>query len=82
MSVWKLEAYDTDMREARCREYTTSKRMAEKWERIPRIQFTDSGHGIVFIATPHPPRTRREPTVRRIDWADQHLRQMRGRDAP
>lgn len=79
MSVWRLEAYDTEMREARCREYTTSRRMAEKWERIPRIQFTDSGHGIVFLATPHT--GRREPTIRRMDWADKHLREIRGRGA-
>jgi hypothetical protein len=72
-----LEAYDTEMREARCREYTTIKRLAEKWQRIPRIQFTDSGHGIVFNAWPHPPGGKRQPTLRRMQWADQHLREMR-----
>jgi hypothetical protein len=72
MAVWCLEAYDTEMREARSREYTTSKRMAERWEQIPRVQFTDSGHGIVFIARPH--RGKRLPTMRRLDYADDHMR--------
>lgn len=77
MPVWMLEAYDTEMREARCREYTTSERKAKKWEEIPRIQFTDSGHGIVFIATPKKPGTGRLPTIRRMEHADRHLRGTR-----
>lgn len=74
--VWQLEAYDTEMREARCREYTTSRRTAELWERIPRIQFTDSGHGIEFIAREHS--GPRRPTIRRMGHADEWLRKLRG----
>jgi hypothetical protein len=80
MAVWCLEAYDTQMRTARTREYTTSKLLAEKWERIPRIDFTDSGHGIVFQAWPH--KGRRHPLGRRMDHAAKHLLAMRGRGAP
>jgi hypothetical protein len=75
MSVWELTAYDTEMRNVRCREYTRSQRTAELWEQIPRIQFTDSGHGIVFIASLHV--GRRLPTIRRMEWADKHLRALR-----
>ena len=60
--VWELVAYDTELREARAREYTSSPRRAEAWKRIARIDFTDSGHGIVFQATPHS--GRRKPTLR------------------
>jgi hypothetical protein len=75
MSVWELEAYDTELRQARCREYTTSERMAVAWEEIPRIQFSDSGHGIVFNALPHS--GRRKPTMRRMDHADRELRRLK-----
>lgn len=53
MSTWMLEAYGTDSRyrdDVRHRSYTRSKRKAEAFSRIPRIQFTDSGHGIAFYA--------------------------------
>jgi hypothetical protein len=79
MPVWCLEAWDTEQREARTREYTTSDKLAERWERIPRIQFTDSGHGIVFQATAV---TRRGQQVgRRMDHAVKHLREMRSDSA-
>jgi len=51
--VYELIAYNTDCRfpqDIRYREYTTSKKRAEAFEKIPKIQFTDSGHGIVFNA--------------------------------
>lgn len=62
MTVWLLEAYGTDRRysdDVRYRAYTTSARKAELFDRIPRIQFTDSGHGIVFRSAPH--HGRRQP---------------------
>ena len=46
-----LEAWNTDRRypdDVRYRAYTTSRKKAEAFGRIPKIQFTDSGHGIVF----------------------------------
>lgn len=68
MAVWMLEAYDTDGRNARCREYTTSRTKAEAWARIPRIDFTDSGHGIVFNVWAH--QGRRKPTINAGQYAD------------
>lgn len=52
MTWFALEVYDTEQREVRCRRYTRSAKKAEAWERIPRIDFTDSGHGLVFQARP------------------------------
>ena len=51
--VYELEAYNTDCRysqDVRYRAYTTSKKKADAFDKIPKIQFTDSGHGIVFNA--------------------------------
>lgn len=75
--VWELTAYGTDSRypdDVRHREYTTSKKRAEMFAQIPRIQFTDSGHGIVFHAAPH--RGRRKPT-RRMDYVDEQIALIR-----
>ena len=54
--IYKLEAYNTDsryMNDIRYRKYTSSKKEAELFRKIPKIQFSDSGHGIVFSATEH-----------------------------
>ena len=62
MTVYLLEGYNTDSRysnDVRYREYTTSKRRAELFNKIPKIQFSDSGHGICFSATEH--KGRRQP---------------------
>ncbi|KKN44525.1 hypothetical protein LCGC14_0692050 [marine sediment metagenome] len=56
MTVYLLEAFNTDSRypsDVRYREYTTSKKRAELFDKIPKIQFTDSGHGVVFSAGEH-----------------------------
>jgi hypothetical protein len=56
MTVYVLEAYNTDSRypnDIRYREYTTSKTKADLFNKIPKIQFTDSGHGICFYAREH-----------------------------
>ena len=56
MTVYVLEAYNTDSRypdDVRWREYTTSRKRAELFNKIPKIQFSDSGHGIVFWAREH-----------------------------
>lgn len=74
MSVWILEGYGTDSRYAddvRHREYTTSKKKADLFAQIPRIDFTDSGHGIVFTARPHS--GRRLPT-RRMEYVAEQMR--------
>lgn len=74
--VWCLEAYDTEMREARSRRYTTGDLTAEAWERIPRIDFTDSGHGIVFHALEHPRGKKRKPEIQPFQYDDK-LREAR-----
>lgn len=51
MTTWVLEAYDTERRTVVWRDFTTSKRKADAVRAMPKIQFTDSGHGIVFSAT-------------------------------
>jgi len=54
--IYELLGYNTDCRyhqDIRYRRYTTSAKLAKQFERIPRIQFTDSGHGIVFTAREH-----------------------------
>jgi len=56
MTVYLLEAYNTDSRyptDIRYREYTTSKKRADLFNKIPKIQFLDSGHGICFSSTEH-----------------------------
>ena len=62
--IYELLAYNTDCRfpsDIRYRDYTSSKKKAEKFEQIPKIQFSDSGHGIVFISREH--RGSRKPIV-------------------
>lgn len=78
MSVWELIGYGTDSRydDVRHREYTTSAKKAALFEQIPRIQFTDSGHGVVFVARPH--RGPRKPT-RRMDYVGEQLAILRER---
>lgn len=80
MTVWVLEGYDTGAHNyrgydgVRHREYTSSRRTAELFEQVPRIDFTDSGHGIVFSATEH--RGRRKP-VRRYEHVREHMARLR-----
>ena len=64
MPVWELRAWNTDSRcrdDIRYRNYTQSKKTAELFEKIPKIQFTDSGHGIVFSAWSH--KGKRKPLI-------------------
>jgi hypothetical protein len=73
--VWELIGYNTDRRypsDVRYREYTRSKRRAERFAEVPKIQFTDSGHGIVFCVREHS--GKRKPIVREVaDWVRQHM---------
>ncbi len=81
--IYVLEAYNTDCRyreDIRYREYTSSKRRAEAFEKIPKIQFSDSGHGICFSATPH--RGARLPARRELNsYVQEHLVKAYIRDA-
>lgn len=90
MTTWLLEGFNTDRRysdDVRYRAYTTSKRKAAAFSRIPKIQFTDSGHGIVFSATELPRRTRKlEPRYGLDEYVREHMRaeeeRQKGLDKP
>lgn len=48
MTTYVLELRSTaNWQDVRYREYTTSAKKAELFKEVPRISFTDSGHGIV-----------------------------------
>lgn len=78
MTVYCLEARNTqNWQDVRYRAYTTSAKRAAAFERIPKIKFTDSGHGIVFTQHEHARGMRREPNVRVLE---EYIREhMRGR---
>ena len=60
MTVYCLELRSTaNWQDVRYREYTTSAKKASLFKTVPRISFTDSGHGIVPSVREH--RGRREP---------------------
>jgi hypothetical protein len=66
MTVYCLELRSTqDWDDVRYREYTTSDKRAEIFKTFPKIQFTDSGHGIVPSVTVHSG-GRRLPTLTRL----------------
>lgn len=54
MSTYVLEMRSTaNWQDVRYREYTTSAKKAEIFRDVPKIQFTDSGHGIVPAVREH-----------------------------
>lgn len=77
MPTWELVGFSTEEHgenAVRHREYTTSERTAALFSMVPRIQFTDSGHGIVFDARPH--RGAKKP-VRRMEHVREHMTRLR-----
>lgn len=54
MTTYVLEMRSTaNWSDVRYREYTTSEKKAEIFRGVPKIQFTDSGHGIVPAVREH-----------------------------
>jgi hypothetical protein len=54
MTTFCLELRSTaNWSDVRYREYTTSSRKASLFKLVPRINFTDSGHGIVPVVREH-----------------------------
>lgn len=54
MTMFCLEMRSTqDWDDVRYRAYTTQEARAERFKRVPRIDFTDSGHGIVPVVREH-----------------------------
>lgn len=77
MAVWALIGFSTEEYgddAVRHREYTSSVSTAKLFSQVPRVQFTDSGHGIVFSAYPH--RGKRKP-VRRMEHVAKHMARLR-----
>lgn len=67
--VYELLGISTEnYNDVRWREYTTSKKKAARFSQIPRIQFSDSGHGIEFFVTEHARCHPNRPVVREV-WA-------------
>ncbi len=78
--TFMLEGFNTDNRydDVRYRAYTSSKRKAAMFDKIPKIQFTDSGHGIVFHARELPPNTRRLPVISIVStYVNEELRKIK-----
>lgn len=49
MTYYELYGMSTEDQKLRYRAYTTSERVAKEFEAaVPKIQFSDSGHGVVF----------------------------------
>ena len=73
--VYELVAYNTDQRydDVRYRRYTNSKKKAEAFEKIPKIQFTDSGHGIVFCTREHSG-LRKQTCSQLADYVRKHMK--------
>lgn len=76
--IYELTAYNTDQRygDVRYREYTSSERRAKSFSQIPKIQFTDSGHGIVFSARPY--KGKRKPRIMVLsDYVGENLAKLK-----
>lgn len=77
--LWMLVAYNTEnSADVRFRVYTRSWFRMSVFEKIPKIQFSDSGHGVVFVAREVPDRT--YPEIKGINSCRDHVRQHAPRD--
>lgn len=78
--LWELTAYNTEScysNDIRYRSYTTSERKAKAFNQIPKIQFTDSGHGIAFMAWPA--KNRSKPLINHLaEYVQKSLRDIAG----
>jgi hypothetical protein len=59
--LYELEATCTETGEVRYRTYTRSKKLADLFAKIPKLQYSDSGHGVVFSSVEV--RRRRKPDL-------------------
>lgn len=76
MTTYELIAYSTESvgpGSVRYRDYTTSLVIANRFNAIPKIQFTDSGHGVVFCYRIH--EGKRGKVIKEIrDYVDKHMK--------
>jgi hypothetical protein len=81
--MWMLEGWSTEERgehAVRYRAYTTSEKRAAEFEQIPKLQFSDSGHGVVFSAIPCTGRRKDKPEKRDMHgYVSQQLAILRAR---
>lgn len=71
--IYCLEMRNTgDWSDCRYREYTNGQRRAERFKKVSRIQFSDSGHGIIPVVTECKSRGCRGPE---IDVLSDHVRE-------
>lgn len=84
MPRYELLGFNTDMRypdDVRWRGYTTSTRQAERFAKIAKIPFSDSGHGIVFIAREMRPGEKRKAVRRSLsDHVNAELARIRSEE--
>lgn len=87
MPTFELKAFGTDMNYAddvRYRTFTTSATKAEQFGKIRRIDFSDSGHGIVFAAVELKYGDRRKKEVRgsysQADYVEKELRRIKAEE--
>lgn len=76
MPTYELTAYSTESfgpSSIRYRDYTTSLVKANRFNAIPKIQFTDSGHGIVFSYRIH--KGKKDKVIKELrDYVDKHMK--------
>jgi hypothetical protein len=66
---YMLLAFNTENHlDIRFCDYTTSIVKVQAWERVPKIQFTDSGHGIIFVARLSQQRSRKPCNELNMRW--------------
>ena len=77
MTTYVLEMRSTqDWQDVRYRSFTVSKAKADRFRNVPRIQFTNSGHGIAPHVTEHKRGTPRGPEI----WIlGDHVREHMGK---
>ena len=75
--IYVLEMRSTaNWDDVRYRAYTTSKRRADTFKaKVPKIKFTDSGHGIIAVVSEKPPGQR----LRTISILADHVREALAR---
>jgi hypothetical protein len=78
MARYELIAFSTEEHgenAVRFRKFSTSDNEAEAWRMIPRIDFTDSGHGIVFQARRLEAAEKRKPQKNRYGETERYAAQ-------
>lgn len=75
--IYELVAFNSESyNDIRYRTYTSSKKKADMFNNIPKIQFTDSGHGIIFSAEEY--KGKKKIIIHDLyDYVEKHLKSMK-----